>query len=88
MLLLCVSNFLPTMLKKVTVDFRTISVRNSLGFAKTYDIRQITEVEELEHYIVLYIGSKKIAKIAKDSKNFQYLFERLLRTEAEIYRKF
>ena len=87
-LLLCVSNFFPTILKKVTVDFRTISVRNSLGFAKTYEIRRITEVEELEHYIVLYIGSKKIAKIAKDSKNFQYLFERLLRTEAEIYRKF
>lgn len=76
------------LLQKVTVDFRTISVRNSLGFAKNYEIRQITEVEELEHYIVLYIGSKKIAKIAKDSQNFQYLFERLLRTEAEIYRKF
>lgn len=76
------------LMQKVTVDFRTISVRNSLGFAKTYEIRQITEVVELEHYIVLYIGSKKIAKIAKDSKNFQYLFERLLRTEAEIYRKF
>lgn len=76
------------LLQKVTVDFRTISVRNSLGFARTYEIRQITEVVELEHYIVLYIGSKKIAKIAKDSKNFQYLFERLLRTEAEIYRKF
>ena len=43
---------------------------------------------ELEHYIVLYIGPKKIAKIAKDSKNFQYLFERLMRTDAEIYRKF
>ena len=88
MLLLCVSNFFPTMLRKVTVDFRTISVRNALGITKAYEIRQITEVVELEHYIVLYVESKKIAKIAKSSKNFQYLFERLMRTEAEIYRKF
>ena len=88
LLLLCVSNFFPTMLRKVTVDFRTISVRNALGITKAYEIRRITEVVELEHYIVLYVGSKKIAKIAKSSKNFQYLFERLMRTEAEIYRKF
>lgn len=88
LLLICVSNFFPTMLRKVTVDFRTISVRNALGITKAYEIRRITEVVELEHYIVLYVGSKKIAKIAKSSKNFQYLFERLMRTEAEIYRKF
>ena len=88
LLLLCVSNSFPTMLRKITVDFRTISVRNALGFTRTYEIRQITEVVELEHYIVLYIGPKKIAKIAKDSKNFQYLFERLMRTDAEIYRMF
>ena len=88
LLLLCVSNSFSTMLRKITVDFRTISVRNALGFTKTYEIRQITEVEELESFIILYIESKKIAKIAKSSKNFQYLFERLMRTETEIYRKF
>ena len=88
LLLLCVSNSFSTMLRKITVDFRTISVRNALGFTRTYEIRQITEVEELESFIILYIESKKIAKIAKSSKNFQYLFERLMRTETEIYRKF
>lgn len=88
MLLFFIPNFLSTMLWKVTVDFRTIAVRNSLGVTKTYEIRQITEVAELENHIVLYAGEQKIVKIAKDSKNFQYLFERLLRSEAEIYRKF
>lgn len=88
MLLFLVPNFLSTMLRKVTVDFCTIAVRNSLGVTKTYEIRQITEVAELENHIVLYAGEQKIVKIAKDSKNFQYLFERLLRSEAEIYRKF
>lgn len=88
MLLFLVPNFPSTMLRKVTVDFRTIAVRNSLGVTKTYEIRQITEVAELENHIVLYAGEQKIVKIAKDSKNFQYLFERLLRSEAGIYRKF
>lgn len=88
MLLCLIPNFLSTMIWKVTVDFHTISVRNALGIVKTYEIRQITEVAELEHYIILYAGEKKVTKIAKSSQNFQYLFERLLRTEAEIYRKF
>lgn len=76
------------LLWKATIDFHNISIRNSLGIVKNYEMRQITKVVELEHYIILYIGQKKIAKIAKDNKNFQYLFERLLRTEAEINRKY
>ena len=69
------------------MDFHTISIRKFPGIVKTYEIRQITKVDELEHFIVLYAGQKKIAKIAKTDKNFQNLFERLLRSDAEIYRK-
>lgn len=88
MLLVFLPNALSTLLWKVTMDYQTISIRTFPGITKTYEIRQITEVIELENFIVLYVGKKKIAKIAKDSKNFPYLFERLLRSETEIYRKF
>lgn len=87
MLLLILPNTISTLLWKVTMDFHTISIRNYLGITRTYEIRQISKVLELENHIVLYAGKKKVAKIAKNSKNFSYLFERLLRTEAEIYRK-
>ncbi len=87
MLLLILPNTISTLLWKVTMDFHTISIRNYLGITRTYEIRQISKVLELENHIVLYAGEKKVAKIAKNSKNFSYLFERLLRTEAEIYRK-
>lgn len=73
---------------KVTVDFNTISIRKFPWLIKTYEICQITEVEELENFIVLYVQEKKAAKISKDSKNFQYLFERFLQSEAKIYRKY
>ncbi|MBD5519038.1 MAG: hypothetical protein HDR07_11355 [Lachnospiraceae bacterium] len=87
MLILSLDNLLQTLLWKVTVDYRTICIRYFIGVVKTYDIREITKVEEQKVHIILYAGDKKIAKIAKDRKNFQYLFERLMRTEAEIYRK-
>lgn len=88
LLLTFLHHALSTLLRKVTMDYQTISIRNFPGITRTYNIWQITKVIELEHFIVLYVGEKKIAKIAKDSKNFSYLFERLLRTETEIYRKF
>ncbi len=88
MLLTFLPHALSTLLWQVTVDYQTISIRTFPGITRTYEIRQITEIIELENFIVLYVGKKKIAKIAKDSKNFPYLFERLLQTEAEIYRKF
>lgn len=46
LLLFLIPDFLSTMLRKVTVDFQTISVRNALGIIKTYEIRQITKVTE------------------------------------------
>lgn len=88
MMLLFLSNAISTLLWKVTIDFQTISIRNHPGITRTYEIRQISKVIELENHIILYAGEKKVAKIAKSSKNFSYLFERLLRAETEIYRKF
>ncbi|MBD5456289.1 MAG: hypothetical protein HDR23_07425 [Lachnospiraceae bacterium] len=87
LLLLFIQDLFHALFWKVTVDFHTISIRKFPGMVKTYEIRQITKVDELEHFIVLYAGQKKIAKIAKTDKNFQNLFERLLRSDAEIYRK-
>ena len=77
LLLTFLPHALSTLLRKVTMDYQTISIRNFPGITRTYNIWQITKVIELEHFIVLYVGEKKIAKIAKDSKNFSYLFERL-----------
>lgn len=88
MLLTFLPHALSTLLWKVTMDYQTISIRKFPGITKTFEIRQITKVIELELFIVLYVGEKKVAKIAKDSKNFPYLFERFLRTETEIYRNF
>lgn len=87
MLLLFLPNAFSTLLWKVTMDYQTLSIRTFPGITRTYEIRKITKVIELENFVVLYVGEKKIAKIAKSSKNFPYLFERLLQTEAEIYRK-
>lgn len=87
-LILCLDDLFQTLSWKVTVDYRTISIRYFIGIVKIYDIREITKVEEQKVHIILYAGEKKIAKIAKESQNFEYLFERLMRTEAEIYRKY
>ena len=61
------------LLWKVTVDSHSLSVRNSFGIVKTYEISQITRVEEEEHHVILYIDFKPIAKISKYAENFDYL---------------
>lgn len=58
------------LLWKVTVDFRTISIRNILGIVKTYEMRQITKVVEQEQHIVLYAGQKKWQKLQSAAKTF------------------
>ena len=78
------SEALHALLWKITMDYHTISIRNSFGIVKKYEIAQITKVQESEHFIVLFSGQKKIAKIFKDYKNFDFLLERLVRKEIEI----
>ena len=72
-------SFFNAMLRKVTVTYRTISIRNFIGRVKTYSFEEITNVVEEEHFILLFQGEKKIAKISKDDKNFALLAERLRR---------
>lgn len=66
------------LLWKVTVNYNTIQIRNSFGKSEKYLIREITDVKEERHYLVLYIEDKKVAKISKDCENFLFLQERLL----------
>ena len=78
------SEALHALLWKITMDYHTISIRNSFGIVKKYEITQITKVQESEHFIILFSGQKKIAKIFKSYKNFDFLLERLLRKGIDI----
>lgn len=61
------------LLWKVTVDSHTLSVRNSFGIVKTYEIDQITRVEKKGNQVILYVNDKPITKISKYAENFDYL---------------
>ncbi|MDE5596590.1 MAG: hypothetical protein K2J04_02020 [Lachnospiraceae bacterium] len=65
------------LLWKVTVDSHTLSVRNSFGIVRTYEINQITRVEKEEKHVILYVDDKPIAKISKYAENFDYLTMRI-----------
>lgn len=65
------------LLWRVTMDAHTISVRNSFGTVKTYEISQITKVAKKDDDIILYTGEKEIVKIPKKAKNADYLAVRL-----------
>jgi hypothetical protein len=74
------------LLWRITIDFHSISIRNSFGIVKSYEIRQITKVVEREEYIILYIGENKTAKISKGGKNFPYFMERLQRSGIAVHK--
>lgn len=86
--LMGIADFLNAMLRKVTVTYRTISIRNSIGRVKTYSVGEIIKVIEKEHFIILFRGDKKIVKISKDDKNFALLEEWLRRVYAENIKGF
>ncbi|MBD5453976.1 MAG: hypothetical protein HDR30_06665 [Lachnospiraceae bacterium] len=77
MMLFFLSDMAAILLWKVTLDYHTLTFRNSFGIVKTYEIRQITEIIEERDHIILYMGRQKIVKISKDLQNFNYLLERL-----------
>ncbi|MCM1387485.1 MAG: hypothetical protein NC231_09165 [Bacillus sp. (in: Bacteria)] len=62
---------------RVSMDSHTLSVRNSFGVVKTYEISQITKYVEESDRITLYIGEKQIVQIPKKAKNADYLTVRL-----------
>lgn len=76
--LFCAIDLINKLLWKVTVNYNTIQIRNSFGKSEKYLIREITDVKEERHHLVLYIEDKKVAKISKDCENFLFLQERLL----------
>ena len=76
-MLFTLTHMIATLVEKVTLDYNTLSVRNSFGIVKTYEIRQITGIIEEKHHIILCAGSQEIVKISKDLKNFDYLLARL-----------
>ena len=77
MMLFFLSDMVAILLWKVTLDYHTLTFRNSFGIVKTYEIRQITGIIEERDHIILYMGRQKIVKISKDLQNFNYLLERL-----------
>lgn len=86
MTLLFLFEMLRVLLWKITVDYQTISIRNSFGITRTYALHEITRIEERGSYILLYSAKKKLAKIAKDSTHFPYLMERFQREDVLIQR--
>lgn len=86
MTLLFLLEMLRVLLWKITVDYQTISIRNSLGITRTYTLHEITRIEERGSYILLYSAKKKLAKIAKDSNHFAYLMARFQREDVLIQR--
>lgn len=89
-------DFACVMMRKVTVKYRDIYVRDiksvmgslftlgALARERCYSFREITRVEEKEYFIVLYVDEQKIAKIWKSDKNFALFAERLERTRKEV----
>ena len=88
LMLIGISDVIHLSLWKVTIDFHTISVRNSFGIVRTYEISQITEVHDLKAHIVLFIGKKKIVKVPKTYENFDFFLERLLRHGIKVRRMY
>lgn len=66
-----------TMLWRVTVSWRTIMVRDSLGRTASYSMGELTEALERKHDLELYAAGKMIVRIRKDNKNYALLTARL-----------
>lgn len=72
-------NFMCKMLRKITVSYRTISIRNALGKTVSCSMGEITQVLEKKHDMEIYVNGKMIVKVSKDDKNYALLVERFLK---------
>lgn len=72
-------NFMRKMLRKITVSYRTISIRNALGKTVSYSMGEITQVLEKKHDMEIYVKGKMIVRVSKDDKNYALLAERFLK---------
>ena len=72
-------NFLCKILRKITVSYRTITIRDALGRTASYSMGEITRVLEKKHDMEIYANEKMIVRVGKDDKNYVLLVERFLR---------
>lgn len=80
-IILMIGYIIYSLIRKVTVSFNTIYVKNILSKEKEYSLREITRVCWRRENIVIYAGERKIAKVSSEYKNFSYLLEWLLRKD-------
>ncbi|MDE7223103.1 MAG: hypothetical protein K2O34_04905 [Acetatifactor sp.] len=84
-ILLGLSIFISQMLRKISVCNHKIRVRNAFGRMHVYDAGEIVGVKRKEHYLILYAGGKRIAKVSKDDVNFASFEEWLSRELEQTY---
>ena len=70
---------LKTMVRKITVNYRTIQVRSALGKTFSFSFDDIEYLEDKDNHILLYVRGRKPLKVRKTYKNYVLLEERLQR---------
>lgn len=75
----CVKNFMCKILRKITVSYRMISVRNALGKTVSFSMGEITKVLEKKHDMEIYVNGKMIVRVSKDDHNYALLVERFMK---------
>ena len=68
---------LKTMVRKITVNYRTIQVRSALGKTFSFSFDDIEYLEDKDNHILLYVRGRKPLKVRKTYKNYVLLEERL-----------
>ncbi|MDE5891555.1 MAG: hypothetical protein K2H45_01395 [Acetatifactor sp.] len=76
--------FISQMFRKISVCNHKIRVRNGIGRVRIYDVGEISAVERKRHYLILYAGGNKIAKVSKDDTNFASFEEWLYRELEQV----
>ena len=61
----------------MTVNYDSICVRNKFGIEKSYLWKEITMVQEWSGGADLFVGNKRIVKVATDNENYTPLMVRL-----------
>ena len=79
LLAMSTEELLKTMVRKITVNYRTIQVRSVLGKTVSFSFADIEDLEDKDNYILLYISGRKPLKVWKTHKNYVLLEERLQR---------
>lgn len=79
LLAMSTEELLKTMVRKITVNYRTIQVRSALGRTVSFSFADIEALEDKDKYILLHISGRRPLKVWKTYKNYVLLEERLQR---------